>query len=165
MMKNENIELYQETFSEVHASDELKGKVKDMINNKKALRTATFKKCAAVAALAAIVFASSNVVTYAATGETWVKMVTVNINGKKLQTPQEKKTDSEGNTYYESNTEITEDGQKYKVQTRTYEDGCEAQVIVNEDTAGDYNMNVESQIDDKTKGISIIIDDEPGTEQ
>lgn len=86
-MKEEHreMELYRETFSEVHAPDALKGKVKDMANNKKALWTAALKKCAAVAALAAIVFTSSNVVTYAATGETWVKMVTVNINGKKLQ--------------------------------------------------------------------------------
>ena len=85
-MKEEyrEMELYRETFSEVHAPDALKGKVKDMANNKKALWTATLKKCAAVAALAAIVFTSSNVVAYAATGETWVKMVTVNINGKRI---------------------------------------------------------------------------------
>ena len=85
-MKEEyrKMELYRETFSEVHAPDALKGKVKDMANNKKALWTA---------ALAAIVFTSSNVVAYAATGETWVKMVTININGKKLQAHVEEKQD------------------------------------------------------------------------
>ena len=94
-MKEEyrKMELYRETFSEVHAPDTLKGKVKDMANNKKALWTATLKKCAAVAVLAAIVFTSSNVVAYAATGETWVKMVTININGKKLQAHVEEKQD------------------------------------------------------------------------
>lgn len=162
-MKEEHreMELYRETFSEVHAPDALKGKVKDMANNKKALWTAALKKCAAVAALAAIVFTSSNVVAYAATGETWVKMVTVNINGKKLQAPQEEKKDADGNTYYESETEFTEDGQKYKVQTRTYEDGCEAQMIINEDTAADYHMHVEEKQDEKSKAHILTIEEEP----
>lgn len=71
-------DTYAEVFDEIHASDELLRKVKNMskISNKKNIRTAV--KVAYAATAAAVVLVASNIVAYAATGE---NLVTILLNG------------------------------------------------------------------------------------
>lgn len=82
-MKNEK--WYKETFDKVHVPGELLGKVMNMENQteKKAKRGWRY----AMGTLAAVLglFVASNVVCYAATGETWVSKVTVYLNGEKVE--------------------------------------------------------------------------------
>lgn len=102
-------ELYKSTFREVHASNELKGMVLNMADNKKITWKRIYKKAATVAALVAIVFATGNIATYAATGNDLVSYVTLKINGENVNIEKdiklEKKTDKDGNTYYKGHIE------------------------------------------------------------
>lgn len=99
----ENKRLYQDALDEVHAPSHLLGKVKSMTKQKDG-RKAKVKKyvCAAAAALA-LLFVSSNAVTYAATGSSWVKMMVTSEDGEVLseitvidedETPVETQKDS-----------------------------------------------------------------------
>ncbi|MBQ8823108.1 MAG: hypothetical protein IJZ82_10720 [Lachnospiraceae bacterium] len=67
-----NQKYYCDTFLEVHAPEELSRKVMNMKkqNNKK---LSIVKKLAVTAASLAALFLGSNAITYAATGEAWVK--------------------------------------------------------------------------------------------
>lgn len=82
-MKNEK--WYKETFDKVHVPEELLGKVMNMENQteKKAKRGWRY----AMGTLAAVfgLFVASNVVCYAATGETWVSKITFYLNGEKVE--------------------------------------------------------------------------------
>lgn len=98
-------EMYNSTFSEVHASDELKGMVENMADNKKILWRSVLKKGSVVAAALAFVFVSGNIVTYAATGNSLISYVSVKINGEEKDVKLEKKVDDEGNTYYQGHFE------------------------------------------------------------
>ena len=87
MNKDKQIrELYNSTFQEIHASDELKGMVEDMADQKNLIWKNAWKKCIAAAAALAVVFLAGNVVTYAAAGENLVKYVTVKIQGENVET-------------------------------------------------------------------------------
>lgn len=73
-------ELYTGVFDEIHASDELLRKVIDMSetnNNKKGIRKAV--KTLYAAAAVAVLLIASNVIAYAATGETLLNVI---INGE-----------------------------------------------------------------------------------
>ena len=94
-------EMYNSTFEEVHASDELKGLVESMTENKNRIWKNVLKKGAAVAAVVAITFATGNIATYAATGDSLLSFVSVKINDVKWDVNWEKKTDDKGNDYYE----------------------------------------------------------------
>ena len=94
-------EMYNSTFTEVHASDELKGLVENMAENKNRIWKNALKKGAAVAAVVAIAFATGNMATYAATGSSLLSFVSVKINDVKWDDNWEKKTDDKGNDYYE----------------------------------------------------------------
>ena len=105
MNKDKRIrELYNATFQEIHASDELKGMVEDMANQKKIIWRNVWKKSIAAAAAIAVVFAAGNVVTYAATGDNLVKYVTVKIQGENTNLEQdiklEKTVDENGRPCY-----------------------------------------------------------------
>lgn len=93
--------MYNSTFEEVHASDELKGLVESMTENKNRIWKNVLKKGAAVAAVVAITFATGNIATYAATGDSLLSFVSVKINDVKWDVNWEKKTDDKGNDYYE----------------------------------------------------------------
>ncbi len=71
---------YCDAINGVHAPDSLVRKVRNM-NRQSKVKTYKGRKLAYVAAALAAVFVSSNVVTYAATGSTWVEKLTVKING------------------------------------------------------------------------------------
>ena len=105
MNKDKQIrELYNSTFQEIHASDELKGMVADMADQKNLIWRNVWKKSIAAAAAIAVVFAAGNVVTYAATGDNLVKYVTVKIQGENTNLEQdiklEKTVDENGRPCY-----------------------------------------------------------------
>lgn len=97
-------ELYNATFQEIHASDELKGMVEDMANQKNIIWKNVWKKSVAAAAAIVVVFVAGNVVTYAAAGENLVKYVTVKIQGENTNLEQdiklEKTVDENGQPCY-----------------------------------------------------------------
>lgn len=105
MNKDKQIrERYNSTFQEIHASDELKGMVENMANQKNIIWKNVWKKGLAAAAAIAVVFVAGNVVTYAATGDNLVKYVTVKIQGKNTNLEQdiklEKTVDENGQPCY-----------------------------------------------------------------
>lgn len=98
-----NKQYYQNTFDEVHASEDLLRKVKDMKNesNKKyAKRTMKIRYAVVAAALVAVI--SSNIVSFAASGSTWVEkvIVKVTVDGEKRDMEAEKSVDEYGNESY-----------------------------------------------------------------
>lgn len=84
--EKENRKYYQETFKEVHASQELLRKVEaiGMEDQKKNGTRILRRSCVAVAALA-IGLLSSNIISYAATGRAWIITITTS-DGKELPT-------------------------------------------------------------------------------
>lgn len=148
-----NTELYKSTFESVHASDELKGKVENMANNKKRIWNSTLKKVGTVAAVAAIVFATGNVATYAATGNNLIDAISIKMNGDSISPSDknngdkfEKKTDEKGRTYYESSYDKGDSSFDIKL----YEDSMDSednwQFSVTEDGDG-----LEVEIDNNKK--------------
>ena len=85
MNKEDKLKEYvQNTYEELHAPDGLRRKVMNMNEfNAKKMGMSVVKKLAVAAAIAAVLFAGSNGVTYAMTGSTWVEtmMARVNVNG------------------------------------------------------------------------------------
>ncbi len=103
-----NFELYRSAFDEVHASDELMRKVKNMTESKPKKKIYVFRKVLYVAAAVAVLLVASNVITYAATGETWVEQVMVNItlNGEQTEVPITHTVNDDGSQEYEYNYEV-----------------------------------------------------------
>lgn len=101
----DNYEIYVSTFDEVHASDELLRKVKNMTETKPKKKIYAIRKVLYVAAAVVIMLIASNAIVYAATGETWVEMVAVHVilNGEPQEVDVVKTTDENGNVSYEMN--------------------------------------------------------------
>lgn len=133
-----NQTLYQQTFDEIHASKELLGKVNDM-KNEKIMKRAT-KIGYAIAAAIAVCLISSNVVTYAATGSSWVEKIIVYINGEARDVDMTYKTDSDGNGYYEG---VIED------------DSSTAYIAIEDDENGNLPGDVSIDIIDLNNGYLV----------
>lgn len=85
-MEKENKKMYKDTFDEVHASENLLRKVKDMKReNISRIKRISKKAVCTAAALAVVGFISTNAVVYAATGSTWLHKVKVSIDGKEYE--------------------------------------------------------------------------------
>lgn len=99
----DNYEFYKSTFDEVHASDELIRKVKNMTETKPKKKIYAIRKVLYVAAAVAIMLVASNAIVYAATGETWVEQITVHVigNGDVQDVDMVKTTDENGDVSYE----------------------------------------------------------------
>ena len=82
MNKEDKVKRYvQSTYEELHAPDSLRRKVIMMSElNKNKTGMSVGKKLAMAAAIAVVLFAGSNGVTYAMTGSTWVEYVMAKIN-------------------------------------------------------------------------------------
>lgn len=108
--KKDNYELYRNTFDKLHASDELVRKVKNMTTEKRKTKIYTLRKAICVAAAAAMFFAVSNIVTFAATGETLVEMLACKIiyNGEEKDLDIAKKTDENGEVSYDVSFDVEE---------------------------------------------------------
>lgn len=106
--KKDNYELYRNTFDKLHASDELVRKVKNMTTEKRKTKIYTLRKAICVAAAAAMIFAVSNIVTFAATGETLVEMLACKIiyNGEEKDLDIAKKTDENGEVSYDVSFDV-----------------------------------------------------------
>ena len=104
----DDYEYYQSVFDELHAPDSLKGKVLAMTKEISKRKMNGIKKAVLIAATLAIVFALSNVVTYAATGETWIEHIFVHatVNGEEKDLDVAKTVDEDGNTVYEAEVEV-----------------------------------------------------------
>ncbi|MBQ2276453.1 MAG: hypothetical protein U0L23_09545 [Lachnospiraceae bacterium] len=83
-LNQEEKEIYRSTFNKIHASEDLLRKVKNM-NQKSRKKSNVAKKVVAAVAALAIVFVSSNAITYARQGETWVEKMVVLIDGKEFE--------------------------------------------------------------------------------
>lgn len=93
----DNHEFYQSTFDEVHAPDELLRKVQNMSNTETKKKVYAIRKVIYIAAAIIIVFAASNAVVYAATGETWVEhTVHAVVNGDDYNAKTVNKYDDNG---------------------------------------------------------------------
>lgn len=120
--EKDNREFYRSTFDKVHASDELVGKVKNMTKTEAKKKMFVMKKVLLIAAVIATLFVVSNLAVYAATGETWVEMlvVNVNVNGEDMDLKLKKITDENGDVRYalpivvEGETYVDEDGKTYE---------------------------------------------------
>lgn len=124
-------ELYNSTFKEVHAPDELKGMVEKMADNKKIIWKRLVRKAATVAAVVAVAFATGNFATYAATGDNLINFVNVKINEKKAEPEKdikmEKKVDEDGRIYYYGKIKSKSGDAEVKIY-----DNVEASIEVND---------------------------------
>lgn len=118
--ENQNRAFFQDTFCEVHASQSLTRKVKNMEKLKKNKAMFTAKWIVAVATMAVVLFAGSNVITYAMTGSTWVGSMLYRLKLKDVT--YEVPLQQEGTSYY-SDVINEENGDKTKVRVSTSEDG------------------------------------------
>ena len=75
----DNYDFYKSTFDEIHASDELLRKVKNMTEAKPKKKIYAVRKVLYVAAAVVIMLVASNAIVYAATGETWVEKIAVHV--------------------------------------------------------------------------------------
>lgn len=103
--ETQNKNLYQQTFNEIHASPELLGKVKDMKNTNKRKKVSRIGY--SLAAALALCFIFSNIITYAATGSTWVTKAIVRINGEEKPVDLFLTQDENGNDIYTATFEVT----------------------------------------------------------
>lgn len=118
--EHQNRAFFQDTFCEVHASQSLAGKVKNMEKLKKNKAMFTAKWIVAVATMAVVLFAGSNGITYAMTGSTWVESMLYRLKLKDVT--YEVPLQQEGTTYY-SEVFNEADGDATKVRISTNEDG------------------------------------------
>lgn len=94
-----NKKLYKDTFNKINMSDDALEKIRNMSANEiKPKKIFRFKYATAVAALA-FMFVLSNVIVYAASGETLIQKIAVSINGE-THTANMKGTEKVGGTYY-----------------------------------------------------------------
>lgn len=167
-IEKQNKKFYKDTFDNVHASEDLLRKVinMDKMNSIKR-KNFTIRKIGYVAAAVFAIAASSNIVTYAATGETWVhKMVSININGKSHDVELNKKTDSNGNDVYEahiSGTDTTAD-----VDLRFYGEAPDdnSDIIIDgnsvtfksekDDNTTEELVNIDARIEEKDGKVMLI---------
>ena len=113
---NENKHI-KELYDQIHAPEALLGKVMEMKKD-----TFKFRNCVkyAIAAVAALVLTivASNGICYAATGETWISKIKVNINGNEVTpdvTWQEEDGKMVGSFEMELDSVDEETGEKDKV--------------------------------------------------
>lgn len=99
----DNFEFYKSTFDEVHASNELLRKVKNMTETKPRKKIYAIRKVLYVAAAVVVMLIASNAIVYASTGETWVEKIVVHriVDGETQDIDVVKTTDENGDVSYE----------------------------------------------------------------
>lgn len=95
-----NKKWYKETFDHVTMSEERIEKIKQLESTSRK-KTLLWNKTLRFTAAFALVFMLTDVAVYAASGTGIFKRVTALINGQSYDVDLEKKTDTEGNEYYE----------------------------------------------------------------
>ena len=150
MQKEDKIKTYiQDSFREIHAPGDLRRKVMNMNERKEKKSFAWAKKLAVAAAVAAAVFAGSNCVAYAMTGNTWVESLKSKfvVNGVEQEV--------------ELYAEITEDGNIVHYGTFEVEkDGSVAFVIESDQEIGEVLPTVHIESDSKIPdGMKVVQED------
>ena len=114
----DNHEFFQSVFDEVHASDKLIRKVQSMSNTKTKKKVYALRKIIYIAAAIITIFTISNVVAYAATGETWVEQIVVHImlGGEKQEVVADKIVDENGAITYELEMNVNKDDVNQKIR-------------------------------------------------
>ena len=109
-MEDKMKECIQSTFEELHAPDGLRRKVMDMSNNVTKKGMSVVKKLAMAAALAVVLFAGSNGVAYAMTGNTWVETVIakIRVNGVWQDMEMDVDVREDGLVVYHGTVEVEE---------------------------------------------------------
>lgn len=103
-------EKFKQTFDEVHAPEDLLGKVMELNMKKREFKTRNLVKAAVcVLAITTGVFAAGNGICYAATGESLVATVKIMVNGQQIQ-PENVKWEKNGEEYEGSIILPSEDG-------------------------------------------------------
>lgn len=134
-IEKENKKIYKDTFDEVHASENLLRKVKDMKNeNTNVVKRISKKVVCAAAALAVIGFVSTNAVVYAATGSTWVNKIRVSIGGKEYEAKITKKDDNN------MEVELNGDEKDYSFNITLEGDGSseDSKIVICDESTGVY---------------------------
>jgi len=119
MQKEDKIKTYiQDSFREIHAPEDLRRKVMNMGEPKEKKRFVWAKKLTVAAAVAVAVFAGSNCVAYAMTGDTWVENLRaiIRVDGVEQEV--------------ELNVEVLEDGTVVHKATFESPEGNPGQVVV-----------------------------------
>ena len=129
---NENKKI-KDVYDQIHAPEALLGKVMEMKKDTFKFRNCVKCAIAAVAALA-LTFVASNGICYAATGETWISKIKVNINGNEVTpdiTWQEKDGYMVGSFEMELDSVDKETGEKEKAfaQINVLPDGVTAEEV------------------------------------
>ena len=158
MNEKENV---KKIYDQIHAPEALLGKVMEMKKDAFKFRNCVKYAVAAVAALA-LTFVASNGICYAATGETWISKIKVNINGNEV-TPDVTWKEEDGNMVGTFEMELDsvdeETGEKDKVfaQIEVQPDGVNAEdvdgledtTVLTIVTTGEDNSVTVEQADDE----------------
>lgn len=150
MQKEDKIKTYiQDSFREIHAPEDLRRKVMKM-NERKEKNFAWAKKLAVAAAVALAVFAGSNCVAYAMTGNTWVE----SLKSKFVVDGVEQEV--------ELYAEVTEDGNIVHYGTfEVQEDGSVVFVIESDQEIGEVPPTVHIETDSKIpEGMKIVTEED-----
>lgn len=89
-----NKEFVRGVYDEIHAPEELFGKVMNM-NKKESKKNNIMRFATGAVATLALAFVASNGICYAATGETWVEKAYIYINGEKQEIEMEMHQDGD----------------------------------------------------------------------
>ena len=150
MQKEDKIKTYiQDSFREIHAPEDLRRKVMKM-NERKEKNFAWAKKLAVAAAVALAVFAGSNCVAYAMTGNTWVE----SLKSKFVVDGVEQEV--------ELYAEVTEDGNIVHYGTfEVQEGGSVVFVIESDQEIGEVPPTVHIETDSKIpEGMKIVTEED-----
>lgn len=150
MQTEDKIKTYiQDSFREIHAPEDLRRKVMKM-NERKEKNFAWAKKLAVAAAVALAVFAGSNCVAYAMTGNTWVE----SLKSKFVVDGVEQEV--------ELYAEVTEDGNIVHYGTfEVQEDGSVVFVIESDQEIGEVPPTVHIETDSKIpEGMKIVTEED-----
>ena len=151
MQKEDKIKTYiQDSFREIHAPEDLRRKVMSMSEQKEKKNFAWAKKLAVAAAVALAVFAGSNCVAYAMTGNTWVE----SLKSKFVVDGVEQEV--------ELYAEVTEDGNIVHYGTfEVQEDGSVAFIIESDQEIGEVPPTVHIETDSKIpEGMKIVTEED-----
>ena len=130
-----NQEKIKSVFDEIHASDALFRKVKNMNKNESKFRNVMRYAITAIAGVA-VMFAASNGVCYAATGETLTSKISLYINGQEQDADITWHKDEEG-VYGELEVTVEEEDDVY----------FEITDIITEKTACDQTLEEEQTVE------------------
>lgn len=139
-------EKFKQTFDEVHAPEDLFGKVMELNMKKREFKTRNLIKAAVCALVITTgVVAAGNGICYAATGESLVTTVKIMVNGQQVQ-PENVKWEKNGEEYEGSIILPSEDGTSVGLFITTDENPEEVVVDIDAETEVTEDGKVEEVV-------------------